>query len=148
MFHGFSTSTEIDLIWERSPWFSPERRTSSNGQLSAFNQNDRPLRYLGKRSRRPDKRASGMLPGKVGSTVGGGAVVDSHGSPRHPIGTSMKFVDAPEEKRDCDALSRRATLGRSYRKNRADELQANTGIRVFMQTPRPDLKSTLRNNYN
>lgn len=65
-----------------------------------------------------------MLPGKVGSTVGGGAVVDSHGSARHPIGTSMKFVDAPEEKRDCDALSWLAASGRSYRKNRADELQA------------------------
>lgn len=77
----FPLHTGIDLIRERCPCFSPERRTSSNGQLSAFNQNDRPLRYLGKRSRRPDKRGSGMLPGKVGSTVGGGAVVDSRGSP-------------------------------------------------------------------
>lgn len=63
------------------------------------------------------------------------AAVEQSESLRHPIGTSMKFVDAPEEKRDCDALSsgRVATQARTA----ARRIAANAGIPVFTRTPRP-----------
>lgn len=106
-------------------------------QLSAFNQNDRPLRYLGKRSRLADKLAGGMFPGKLVPRA-----VARWSTARHPIGTSMKFVDAPEEKRHCDALPSGRRYGRLRNTTRTNRpIAANAGIRVFAWTPRPDLES-------